>query len=195
MDRQELRKMKIQARDSLSPAQRTELSARIVENILRAPEFIGARTIMLYRAVRGEASLAALESAPTARGKRFVYPLCVGDGEMIALCPGDENAWRKGAFGIPEPVYDPQAVVPPEQIDLMLCPCTAFDKDGRRLGMGGGYYDRFLPRCVNARVAAVAFEAQRASRVPTETWDWPMEIVFTEENVYRPGVRADHENT
>ena len=72
----------------------------------------------------------------------------------------------------------------PEEIDLVICPCTVFDEAGGRMGMGAGFYDRYLPRCVNARIAAVAFEAQKADCVPMEAWDRPMDLVFTEKAVY-----------
>ena len=78
--------------------------------------------------------------------------------EQKAYVPG---AWKTGAFGILEPDPARSELVPPEEIDLVLCPCAGFDGDGNRVGMGAGYYDRYLPRCSNAAIYAVAFEAQR----------------------------------
>ena len=62
---------------------------------------------------------------------------------------------------------------------------TGFDEACRRLGMGGGFYDRYLPKCVNAGIVAVAFECQKAKEVPAEAWDKPVDAVFTEDAVYR----------
>lgn len=172
-----MRREKIGARDALPPEEREERSRRIVERILAWPEFQAAKTVMLYRAVRGEVRLDGLERA--AQGKRLVYPQCV-EKELRAVLPS--GAWKPGPFGIPEPEGES---VPPEEIDLVLCPCTAFDEGGGRLGMGGGYYDRFLPKCINAHVAAVAFEVQKVPRVPVEGWDRPVETVFTEDAAYQ----------
>ena len=52
------------------------------------------------------------------------------------------------------------------------------------MGMGAGYYDRFLPQCANAVVIAAAFEVQKVKRLPVDEWDYSMERVFTEERTY-----------
>ena len=183
-----LRRAKIAARDALTPGDRDRLSDRITANILESPEFQRAGTVMLYRAVRGEVPL---ESLAARTGKRFVYPRCVNQTDMEARLPGDGNAWTPGPFGIPEPDPDRSGLIDPETVDLVLCPCTAFDEAGNRLGMGGGYYDRFLPRCKNAVITAVAWEAQRAESVPGEPWDVPMDLVFTEDGAFRPGAETE----
>jgi 5-formyltetrahydrofolate cyclo-ligase len=71
-----------------------------------------------------------------------------------------------------------------ENIDLIICPCTVFDESCNRMGMGGGYYDRYLPKCKNAVVAAAAFEVQKAEQVPMEPWDKAVDLVFTEKKTY-----------
>ena len=182
--REELRRAGIGARDSLTPEAREEMSRRIAERIAASPEFRAAGTVLLYRAVRGEVRLEALEAAPEAAGKRLVYPRCVSDTEMIALLPVGGDAWAPGRYGIPEPVPERAEPIPPEDIDLVICPGAAFDEGCRRLGMGAGFYDRYLERCVNARIVMAAFECQKAARIPAAPWDRPMEAVFTEERVY-----------
>ena len=174
--RKSIRRRGIRARDALSPEVRAELSKRTAERIAASGEFQNARTVMVYRAVRGELDLSGL--VHLAPGKRYVYPLCLDAGEMVALAPG-EGAWQKGAYGIEEPVRALSEEVPPEGIDMVICPCTAFDGAGRRMGMGAGYYDRYLPRCRRAVIAAVAFDEQRTANVPAQDWDIPMQIVFT----------------
>jgi len=183
--RQSLRGAKIQARDSLPDEARREKSERIVQRVVHSPEFQKAKTVMLYRAIRGEVRLDGLEASPEARGKRLVYPRCVSDTEMIALLPQGGHSWETGYAGIQEPVPEKSQVVAPEEIDLVLCPCTVFDEDCRRMGMGAGFYDRFLERCPNADIIAAAFEAQKTDTVPAAAWDRPMGAVFTEEAAYR----------
>lgn len=174
-----LRREMRRARRALDRDAVEKLSRSIVKNVEELPEYRQARTVMIYRAVQGEVSLELL------RGKVFAYPLCTGAGEMCALLPEGEGAWKKGAFGIPEPVRELSREIAPEEIDLVLCPCTAFDAGCRRLGMGGGYYDRFLPRCTKAKFIAVAYEFQRAEILEAQSWDIPMDAVVTEERVYR----------
>ncbi len=186
-DRKQLRKSKIQARDNLSPEERKRLSRQIVDQILGAKVFHEAKTIMLYRAVRGEVRLDALEEAAGGLNKRLVYPLCINNREMIALFPNDNSAWKNGYKGIQEPIREHSIEINPEEIDMVICPCTVFDEQGGRMGMGAGFYDRYLEKCTNACVAAVAFEVQKTEHVPREAWDKTMDMIFTEKTTYIHG--------
>lgn len=183
--RQWLRKAKIRARDSLSPEERAEKSAQIVQRILNSREFQNAKTVMLYRATRGEVCLDGIENSPQAQGKRLVYPRCVSKTEMVALLPRSEHSWEAGYAGIEEPVPEKSEFIAPEEIELVLCPCTVFDEGCNRMGFGAGFYDRFLERCPNAHIMAAAFEVQKTDMVPVEVWDKPMNAVFTEKATYR----------
>lgn len=171
-----------QARNSLTPAEREERSARAVERLAQSEAFQKAKTVMIYDHVGGELSLDSLLTHPASAGKRFCYPLCTSRTEMIAMIPG---AWQIGAYGIREPVRERSQELQPEEIDLVVCPGTGFDPACNRMGMGGGYYDRYLPRCVNARIVMVAFEAQKLEAIPVDPWDRPVEQVFTEDAVYQ----------
>ena len=140
---------------------------------------------MLYKFTRGEVQLTDLEEANRKltpdKQKCFLYPLCTEDRQMLAIAPGaGEGAWHKGSFGISEPDPERGQTVSPEQIDLVICPCSSFDTSGHRLGMGGGYYDRFLPACRKAKIVAVAFDVQESLALPTEPWDVPVWRVITE---------------
>ncbi len=181
----QLRKSKIQARNSIPAAEREALSLKISEQICASDEFQNANTVMLYKAVKGEADLKTLEMLALNSGKKLIYPLCVSNCEMIALQPMDENAWMTGFYGIPEPVQEQSVEIAPNEIDLIICPCTVFDESCNRMGMGAGFYDRFLPKCTKAHIAAVAFEVQKAPCIEREPWDRQMDMIFTENTVYR----------
>lgn len=183
--RSDLRKAKIAARDNLSVEERAELSKKIVDQILASAEFQQAKTVMLYKGIRGEVRLEELESAHESAGKNMVFPLCISDTEMIALLPEDDQAWTDGYCGIREPMRARSLEVVPEDIDLVICPCTVFDESGGRMGMGAGFYDRFLEKCTNAVIAAAAFECQKTERVPLESWDKKMDVIFTENKIYQ----------
>lgn len=183
--RAHLRKAGIAARDRMIPLRRGFASDAVVRNILKHPAFEAAKTVMIYRAVGGEVRMQAVESI-AGREKRLVYPRCVNKTDMAALHPLDNDAWQPGAYGIPEPDPARSELVDPAEIDFVICPCTAFDDAGHRLGMGGGYYDRFLPKCKNAFIAAAAYECQRTEAIPTEPWDIPMDAVFTEKIPVQP---------
>ena len=184
-EKESVRRNALKVRAGLSPAEREQYSLRAAERIAALPEFRAARTVMLYRAVRSELSLDSLPTLPASSGKRLVYPRCVSTpaagSEMDALLPG---GWEPGAFGIPEPSKESSEIIPPGEIDLVICPGAAFDNRGIRLGMGAGYYDRFLPLCRNAAVAMAAFEIQHVSSLPASPEDFPMDFAVTEENLY-----------
>ena len=102
--KKELRQSKIRARNSLSEEERQRKSASISEKIASSEVYKKAKTVLIYRAVKGEAQLEALETMPESEGKRLAYPLCISDSRMVALIPQDEHAWDRGRFGIMEPV-------------------------------------------------------------------------------------------
>lgn len=183
-ERKALRKEKIAARDSFTSEERGCFSKSIVSRLLASEVFRQAETVLIYKGIRGEVRLEELEKSPEAAGKRLAYPLCISDSEMIALLPEGEDAWKDGYCGIQEPIREKSLEIPPEEIDLVVCPCTVFDEQGGRMGMGAGFYDRFLPKCTNAHIVAVAFEVQKTESVPMEPWDRPMELIFTEEKTY-----------
>ena len=193
-DRKETRKQGISARESLSDQERADYSALICDTVRALPEYQQAEKILAYKWTKGEARLTKLETYARRDGKTLCYPLCVSDTEMVAVEPGEgRNAWRKGAYGIKEPVVSEGRIPGPLEFDLVICPCSTFDEQCNRMGMGAGYYDRYLPKCKNAAVIAVAFEAQKSDPLPVNEWDRPMDAVVTESAVYRAAAPAEAE--
>ena len=182
------RKTKIAARRNLLPEERRAFSHIIVEKILHSEAFQNAKYILSYRAMKDEVDLAELDEIARQQGKIISYPRCINKTEMAAMCPKTAVAWRSGRHGIVEPVLEQSVLIPPENLDMVLCPCAAFDVKGRRMGMGAGYYDRYLPNCTHAVIAAVAFEDQRLDQAEVKGWDCPMDMVFTEKNLYLPHI-------
>ena len=84
-----------------------------------------------------------------------------------------------------KPGTAPEALAPYlDQLDLVLVPCTAFDAVCRRVGMGKGYYDRYLPRCKNAAKIGIAFEVQRVDRAAVDEHDQRLDAYATERGIY-----------
>ena len=183
-EKQRVRKEGLTARRAMTADEMDKASRMIARRIAGSAVFQDAGTVMIYNAMPDEADLSFLTGLPEAAEKRFCYPHVLGDGKMEVLLPSGPEGWIRGAFGIMEPDPANSSCLSPEELDLILCPCTAFDENGGRMGMGGGYYDRYLPRCKKAVVAAVAFEAQKVPSVPTEETDVRMRMVFTETSTY-----------
>ena len=84
-----------------------------------------------------------------------------------------------------KPGTAPEALEPYlDQLDLVLVPCTAFDADCRRVGMGKGYYDRYLPRCTRAVKIGIALEVQRVPRAAVDAHDQRLDAFVTERGIY-----------
>ena len=169
----------LKKRDAIPAEIRAEASRTVCEKLLTLDAYRSAKTVFLFRAFRSELDLSLFAEQAKRDGKTLVYPYCPDRSHMIALMPGE--AWETHRFGIPVPVPEQSTVMDPADIDFVLCPCVAFDGNGRRLGMGAGYYDRFLPQCRKAIKILIAFEAQRLDKVCTEDFDIPMDAVITEE--------------
>ncbi len=172
------RKTAIARRDALPDDQRRADSKTVCDRILMSSAYGEANTLFLFRAFRSEPDLSAVSAQAEKDGKTVLYPYCIDKTHMLAVKPGEN--WETDAFGIQVPVLASSTVYDPADIDLILCPCTAFDAEGSRLGMGAGYYDRFLPRCSRAYKVLVAFEAQRLDKVCSEPFDIPMDAIVTE---------------
>ena len=89
-----------------------------------------------------------------------------------------------GAYGIRTPILARAEILPPEALDLILVPCTAFDAACRRVGMGKGYYDRYLPRCTRAVKIGIALEVQRVPRAAVDAHDQRLDAFITERGIY-----------
>lgn len=175
-----LRKKCKAARNNLTEEERISFSSQIAARIASSPAFKEAQTIMIYKWTSGEVKLDELEKEGRFffDNKTLVYPYVTGK-EMIAIKPGEgEGAWREGAFGIREPNPEMGTVVLPEEIDLVICPLVGYDSQGNRLGMGGGYYDRYLPLCKNAKKIGVAFTVQKLPKVPTLDHDIKLDEII-----------------
>ena len=179
--KQELRRKYRRAVKAMGEEARREACLEIAEQIALLPEYKKALTVMVYSALPDEVDLKPLIRHPSSAGKRFVYPLCLNETDMAVMLPGK---WNEGMYGIKEPDRESSEETSPDTIDLVICPGVAFDDEKTRMGKGRGYYDRYLPRCVNAKVIMAAFELQHAPILPREETDIPMDQVVTERAVY-----------
>jgi 5-formyltetrahydrofolate cyclo-ligase len=121
--------------------------------------------------------------AARAQGKRVCVPLCTAMGVMEARAISGEGDLQSGKYDIPEP-RPACPVVPPGDIDLIVTPCVCCDREGYRLGYGGGFYDRWLAES-RAPAVVLCYEAMMVEAVPREAHDQKADLVVTEAGVYR----------
>jgi 5-formyltetrahydrofolate cyclo-ligase len=137
-----------------------------------------------YIAMGNEADPAPLIARLRAQGCEISYPLVHRGQPLTFRVPVEGEQWIKSAFGVLEPRPDWPLALP----TLLLVPLLAFDKDGYRLGYGGGYYDRTLAHFRAEREIAaigIAFAGQQMERVPRDARDEPLDGVVTEEGFRR----------
>ena len=183
-EKQVQRKAGIAARRALAPEPRAAANAALCARLAALPCFRQARTILLYAAFGGEADLATLAETARGLGKTLAYPVCGENFSLTAAVPG-EDGWEAGAYGIRTPILSRAEILPPEALDLIFVPCTAFDAACGRVGMGKGYYDRYLPRCTRAVKLGIAFEAQRVPHAALDEHDQRLDAFITEGGIYR----------
>lgn len=178
------RRAGIAARKALPEDIRAGANAVLCTRIMQMECFHRAKTILLYAAFGGEADLAALAEEAARQGKTLAYPVCGENFSMTAAVPAPDG-WEVGAYGIRTPILSRARCLTPEELDLILVPCTAFDAACHRVGMGKGYYDRYLPRCTRAEKLGVAFEAQRVEQAAVDGYDQKLDGFVTEGGIYR----------
>jgi len=152
---------------------------RIAERLAAHASFRQAQTILLYAAKPGEVGTAALFEKAMKEGKRVALPKVKGR-LMEAREVKRWSELKRGAFGIPEPAARNRCVKPGE-IDLVVVPGIAFDRNGHRIGFGMGYYDRFLKRVGKKAVrVGIAYAFQIVKELPFEEHDVRMHFLVTE---------------
>lgn len=177
----ELRKQIATQRGQLDPAWISYASKRIVQSLSTLPEFKAAQSVGLYLAIGGEVMIDALLPVCWEQGKHTCIPVFNAEMELYEMAEiSDGTEFSVGHYGIREPV-SPQPVGM-DWPDLIVAPGVAFDTKGRRLGRGGGYYDRLLDGFKGA-VVGVAFDFQVFPAVPTDAHDQSVDTIVTETKV------------
>ena len=159
--------------------------------ILRLNEINAAKHISVFAGSGSEVETSGLILELLRRNKGVYLPRVVRDPDgnrdlgfyRVNRFPND---CPPGTFGIPEP--DPSRTLHLSNVTMLnviLVPALLFDTLGQRLGQGGGYYDRLLPRLDQTFKIGLAFQSQMVIRLPTDPWDTPVDAVMTEADYYQ----------
>ena len=178
----ELRKRLKAERARLSAEQAALSSEQVSRHILACDAYRKAHCIMGYLAFGKELSVDAVLLAALAEGKTVVVPLVTSATEMTPVVLRNMHDFELDRYGI-RSVRQPAEQIAPQDIDLVLVPGVAFDREGGRLGMGAGYYDRFLPQAKRAVLMGVAYDCLLQCELPKDEYDVCMQLLASESGV------------
>lgn len=188
-ERRTLRRRFRTRRRALTTDQQASHAAAVTRHFFTSGLALRGRTVGLYFANDGEVNLTPLFARLLRMRKRVALPVVHADGRMTLRRCRAETPLRPNRYGIDEPARGP--ALTPLAIDVLLVPLVAFDRFGTRLGMGAGYYDRYLGQVAPALrplLVGVAHELQRSrARLPRGHWDVPLDGVLTEAGWQRFG--------
>lgn len=184
-ERRELRRFYRDKRRRLAPAVQAANAQAVARAFFARGLHLNGRTVGLYfgNDADGEISTTPLLARLLETRKRLALPVVGKGGAMALYRYRRRTPLIPNRFGILEPAAGASHVAP-LSVDLLLVPLVAFDDYGVRLGMGAGYYDRYLeriPPALRPRLIGLAHEVQRSpDPLPFAEWDVPLDGVLTE---------------
>ena len=188
----ELRRRLRETRRRLSQQEQNAAAARLVTRLVTSPFFRSSRRIACYLPNDGEIDPSPLIERLWRMQRQCFLPVLsrlsrdrLWFAQVLPDTPLSPNR-----FGIPEPVVRADRLLRAQQLDLILMPLVGFDRQGNRLGMGGGFYDRSLEFLRHRRywrkprLLGLAHECQRLEALTPEPWDVPLQGVVTDRAIY-----------
>ena len=185
MLRRKLRSELRQSRRALSAKQQRQASNNIIKQLYQQIFFLRARKVAIYWPADGEVDLSCLIADSS---KTWFLPL-ISDGlrpwEKQRLLfqpfyPKAQSVFNK--YGILEPIASARAEFNAHMFDLVLMPLVGFDRQGNRLGMGKGYYDRtFTQAWRKPKLMGIAHASQESEKLDAQAWDIPLDAIVTED--------------
>lgn len=180
MNKQQLRQEFKQRRNAIDVQTVEQASRSIAWRLLRLPVIQRAGVVACYLSSGNEVATDTLIESLLAIGKTVAAPRVEANHSMAMARVDSLAKLIEGRYGLREP--DERAAIwrTPESQDVCIVPAVALTERGERLGMGGGYYDRWLAENTQVTTIALAFESQLVPELPTEPHDVAMQWIVTE---------------
>lgn len=167
--KQKLRISLLSLLSKLKEVDRAKKSLLIKEKLFSSLEFKKAKTILFYASLKNEVDTDIMMKDAQAQGKTVGLPVVFEKEQTIVpyLVSDFDKPFVLGAYGIREPNREFAKPISVKELDLVIVPGVAFDKDGNRLGRGKGYYDRFLKSLPeHVSTIGLAFDFQIINNLP-----------------------------
>lgn len=174
-------------RDQIPLDIRYKKDLRIRENLFSLPEFISAKTVLLYASFRSEVETLVVIRESLSMGKKVLLPkVDAKESQLVLYEVKNMDELASGYMGIPEPHLPDDRRTFIDEADLAIIPGAVFDLSGNRIGYGAGYYDVLLSKKTERMpVFALAYEEQLVNAVPAENHDIKVTAIVTDERVIR----------
>ena len=187
--RQQIRQLIRQRRRALTPEQQRHFADQAAARMLAYPPVVMAKRVALFLSFDGELDTRPLIEQLWRAGKRLYLPVLhpFSPGNLLFLHYHPDSELVINRLKIHEPRLDVRDVLPLSELDVLVTPLVAFDSQGQRLGMGGGFYDRTLQNWQRYGVQPVGYahDCQQVDVLPVEQWDIPLPAVVTPSKVWR----------
>ncbi|QQX81224.1 5-formyltetrahydrofolate cyclo-ligase [Shewanella sp. KX20019] len=177
------------ARRGLSDEQQSVDANTAAVKALQKLKQLNARKVALYLTNDGELDTQALIKMLWQHGVHVYLPRLhpFTAGNLIFLRYNQNTVLERNCLGIWEPSLNVSQMILPQQLDVVITPLVAFDIEGNRMGMGGGYYDRTLANWKTIGKPfpiGYAHDCQQVSKLPSEHWDVPLPFIITPSQEY-----------
>jgi 5-formyltetrahydrofolate cyclo-ligase len=183
MNKAEIRQLALEKRNALSEADKKTKSDEISKLLESLELFQNATNILAYFSHHKEVDTLSL-LRKWMHEKSFFLPRLTSESSFLALPISSFDELEMNRYGIPEPPI-PSGEEERASLDLIIVPGVAFDRRGNRIGMGKGYYDRFLAGQKKVPKVALAYSEQVLDSVPKEPYDESIDMIITENEIIR----------
>ena len=178
MDKKALRREIGEKKRALSEAQIEARSRVLADRLFAAEQYRQCKSLYAYLSFNQEVRTSPIIERAWADGKRVAVPKVIGRDMVFIWIDSFDNLAPQGAYNITEPIED--GPVADDATALVLMPGLAFDPEGRRVGYGGGYYDRFLEKEPDHPLVALCYDFQLVDHLEVEAHDVPVDVVITD---------------
>lgn len=160
---------------------RVSKSRMIAARLLEIQEYQKAQIILFYASCKGEVDTFEMMKQARKFKKMIGLPQVINSTTFVPIRIDNLDDLQIGPYGIAQPAAAESTRLQPEQIDLVIVPGVAFDRQNNRLGRGKGYYDRFLKSLPgDVPTIGLAFDFQIVDSLPALTLhDHPVSLVLT----------------
>lgn len=168
---------------SISPSSKKEWDLKVFDKFFSLDEYKNANTVFSFVSMENEPDTVEIIKKMLLDKKRVCVPKCIKKGVMEAFLISSLDDLKEGSYGILEPVGN-TLKIEPDDIDLSIVPSVSADRTLKRLGHGGGYYDRFMQKG-NFTKVLISYESLLLDDVAVEEHDVSCDYLLTEEKIYK----------